>query len=75
MMRLGSASSSEKLGRRASREWRRRRLQWNRQSRPRLRDLADDPHLLKDVGASREEALKEAERPVWDITDVYVHLV
>jgi uncharacterized protein YjiS (DUF1127 family) len=36
-----------------------------------LRDLADDPHLLKDIGVSREEALKEAKRLVWDITDIY----
>jgi uncharacterized protein YjiS (DUF1127 family) len=27
--------------------------------------------LLKDIGVSREEALKEAERSVWDITNVY----
>jgi uncharacterized protein YjiS (DUF1127 family) len=40
-----------------------------------LRDLADDPHLLADIGVTREEALKEAERLVWDITDVHVQSV
>jgi uncharacterized protein YjiS (DUF1127 family) len=54
------------------RKCRRWSLLWDRHSqRQRLRDLADDPHLLKDIGVSREEALKEAERLVWDITDVY----
>lgn len=30
-----------------------------------LREIADDPHLLRDVGLSREEALREAEKPFW----------
>jgi uncharacterized protein YjiS (DUF1127 family) len=30
-----------------------------------LRDIADDPHLLRDVGLSREEALREAAKPFW----------
>ena len=30
-----------------------------------LRDLADNPHLLSDVGLTREEALREAARPFW----------
>jgi uncharacterized protein YjiS (DUF1127 family) len=54
--------------------WRGWRLRWARhRQRTVLRDLIDDPHLLEDIGVTREEALKEAERPVWDITDVYVH--
>ena len=28
-----------------------------------------DDHLLKDIGVSREEAGKEAKRPVWDAPD------
>jgi uncharacterized protein YjiS (DUF1127 family) len=47
-------------------------FQWARHSERRtLRDLADDPHLLADIGVTREEALKEAERSVWDITDTH----
>jgi uncharacterized protein YjiS (DUF1127 family) len=54
--------------------WRRWPLRWARhRQRSVLRDLADDPHLLADIGVTREEALKEAERPAWDITDVYTH--
>jgi uncharacterized protein YjiS (DUF1127 family) len=46
------------------RRWRR----WNELSRQRcaLRDLADDKHLLDDLGLTREEALDEANRRFWD---------
>jgi uncharacterized protein YjiS (DUF1127 family) len=30
-----------------------------------FREIADDPHLLKDLGLSREEALREAAKPFW----------
>jgi uncharacterized protein YjiS (DUF1127 family) len=30
-----------------------------------LREVADDPHLLGDLGLTREEALREAARPFW----------
>ena len=30
-----------------------------------LRDLADDPHLLSDIGMTREQALQEADKPFW----------
>jgi uncharacterized protein YjiS (DUF1127 family) len=30
-----------------------------------LRDIADDPHLLRDLGLTREEALEHASRPFW----------
>lgn len=30
-----------------------------------LRDLADDPHLLNDLGLTREQALREAAKPFW----------
>ncbi len=42
---------------------------WNwldrRHQRAALREIADDPHLLKDLGLSREEALREAAKPFW----------
>ena len=46
------------------RRWRR----WNERSRQRaaLRNLADDKHLLDDLGLTRQEALDEADRPSWD---------
>ncbi len=54
--------------------WRLWSLRWARhRARTVLRDLADDPHLLEDIGVSREAALEEAQRPVWDITDANVH--
>jgi uncharacterized protein YjiS (DUF1127 family) len=44
-------------------EWRR----WSGRSRQRaaLRDLADDRHLLRDLGLTRQEALDEADKPPW----------
>jgi uncharacterized protein YjiS (DUF1127 family) len=30
-----------------------------------LREIADDPHLLRDLGLTRDEALREAARPFW----------
>ncbi|MGY8631901.1 DUF1127 domain-containing protein [Bradyrhizobium sp. 14AA] len=30
-----------------------------------LRDIADDPHLLNDLGLTREEAIREAAKPFW----------
>ena len=30
-----------------------------------LREVADDPHLLNDLGISREQALREAAKPFW----------
>jgi uncharacterized protein YjiS (DUF1127 family) len=46
--------------------WRelRRRLARQR-SRRELRELADDPHLLKDLGLTRWEALEEADKSFW----------
>jgi uncharacterized protein YjiS (DUF1127 family) len=42
---------------------------WNWLDRPlqriALREIADDPHLLSDLGLSREEALREAAKPFW----------
>jgi uncharacterized protein YjiS (DUF1127 family) len=56
--------------------WRRWCLRGARHSqRKALRDLADNPHLLRDIGVTREQALEEAGKPIWSITDVYVHLI
>jgi uncharacterized protein YjiS (DUF1127 family) len=30
-----------------------------------LRAIADDPHLLADLGLTREEALEQADLPFW----------
>ena len=30
-----------------------------------LRDLADEGHLLRDVGLNRQQALREAGKPFW----------
>jgi uncharacterized protein YjiS (DUF1127 family) len=30
-----------------------------------LREIADDPHMLNDLGLTREEALEHAYRPLW----------
>jgi uncharacterized protein YjiS (DUF1127 family) len=46
--------------------WRRWCLRWARhRQRETLRDLADNPHLLKDIGVTREQALDEADKPFW----------
>ena len=42
---------------------------WGRLDRPlqriALREIADDPRLLSDLGLTREQALREAARPFW----------
>jgi len=47
----------------------RRRGWWSwldrQHERKALRDIADDPHLLKDLGLTREQALREAAPPFW----------
>lgn len=42
-------------------------LRWSERSRRRaaFRDLADDPHLLDDIGLTRQEAMDEADKPFW----------
>ena len=42
-------------------------LCWTERSRQRaaLRDLADDQHLLADLGLTRQELLDEANKPFW----------
>ncbi|MFB9263133.1 DUF1127 domain-containing protein [Bradyrhizobium erythrophlei] len=59
---LHQENSEQRLGaaRRGLWSWAaRRRL------RQALRDLADDKHLLADIGFTREEALEEAAKPFW----------
>lgn len=36
-----------------------------RHQRKTLKDL--DDHMLRDIGLTREEAMIEAEKPVWDV--------
>jgi uncharacterized protein YjiS (DUF1127 family) len=36
-----------------------------RRQRAALRDLAEDTHLLDDLGVTREQALREAAKPFW----------
>lgn len=42
-------------------------LSWaeRRRQRAALRDLAEDTHLLDDLGLTREQALREAAKPFW----------
>ena len=56
--------------------WRRWRLRWARHGqRKALFDLADNPHLLRDIGVTREQAIEEAGKPLWAMIDVYVHSI
>lgn len=36
-----------------------------RDQRVALREIANDPHLLNDLGLTREQALREADKPFW----------
>jgi uncharacterized protein YjiS (DUF1127 family) len=46
--------------------WTALRRRWARhRQRSALRELADDPHLLKDIGLARQQALDEAAKPFW----------
>lgn len=44
-----------------------RRLGWaeRRRQRAALHEIAHDPHLLNDLGLTREQALREAAKPFW----------
>jgi uncharacterized protein YjiS (DUF1127 family) len=55
-------------------ELRRWHPQWARhRQRKALRDLADDPHLLADIGVTREQALEEAGKSLFEMTDAYAY--
>jgi uncharacterized protein YjiS (DUF1127 family) len=43
-------------------------LERNERSRQRaaLRDIADDRHLLDDLGLTRQQVIDEANRPFWE---------
>jgi uncharacterized protein YjiS (DUF1127 family) len=46
--------------------WTALRRRWARhRQRAALRELADDPHFLKDIGLTRQQALDEAAKPFW----------
>ena len=46
--------------------WHAVRRQFARRSqREALRAIADDPHLLRDLGLARGQALEEADKPFW----------
>ena len=59
-----------------SHELRRWRLRWARhRQRKVLRDLANDPHLLADIGVTREQALQEAGRSLFELTDADIYFL
>ena len=41
-------------------------LRWHELARQRRALMGMDDHMLKDIGLSRADALREAERPFWD---------
>ena len=46
--------------------WHALHRQWvRRRQREALRQLADDPYLLRDLGLTRQQALDEADKPFW----------
>jgi uncharacterized protein YjiS (DUF1127 family) len=63
MARQGSQPHQENWGLAVALLW--RELRRRQRSRRELRELADDPHLLKDLGLTRWEALEEADKPFW----------
>jgi uncharacterized protein YjiS (DUF1127 family) len=64
--RRGSRLHQKNWGLTLASSWRAWRRRWARQRQRRaLRDLADDPHLLRDLGLTREQALEEADKPIW----------
>ena len=53
-----------------SNSWARLKERWRlwderRHQRAALRDIADDLHLLADLGITRDEALDQAGKPFW----------
>jgi uncharacterized protein YjiS (DUF1127 family) len=66
MARQGSQPHQKNWGFSVALLWRElRRLRARQRSRTELRELADDPHLLQDLGLSRSDALEEADKPFW----------
>ena len=50
----------------------RRILAWHLLARERIALSKLDDHLLEDLGLTREDAQKEANRPVWDAPDQWL---
>jgi uncharacterized protein YjiS (DUF1127 family) len=64
--RSGTQLHQKNWGHFAALAWRKwRELRARRQLRSALRELADDTHLLRDLGVTREEALNEVHKPFW----------
>ena len=62
----GSQLHQQSLGHSAIPRWRGWLGLWSRQrQRQALRDLAEDQHLLDDLGLTRQQALEEADKPFW----------
>jgi uncharacterized protein YjiS (DUF1127 family) len=62
----GTKLHQENLGRKADAQWSGWLGLWARQrQRAALRELADDPHRLSDLGLTRQQALEEADKPFW----------
>jgi uncharacterized protein YjiS (DUF1127 family) len=62
----GTQLHQENLGRRDRSQWPGWLDLWARQrQRAALRELADDPHRLNDLGLTRQQALEEADKPFW----------
>ena len=63
LARRNSQIHQENWGAALGERWRRWCFRWARHSqRQSLRDLADNPHLLADIGVTREEALQQARK-------------
>jgi uncharacterized protein YjiS (DUF1127 family) len=62
----GSQLHQQSWGRASDPQWRGWRGLWaRRQQRAALRELAEDPHMLDDLGLTRQQALDEADKPFW----------
>jgi uncharacterized protein YjiS (DUF1127 family) len=62
----GTRLHQKNFGLAAGSRWRGWLVLWARQrQRAALRELADDPHRLNDLGLTRQQALEEADKPFW----------
>ena len=70
--RRGFRLHQKNWGTALAQSWRRWCLRWARHSQRKvLRDL--DAHLLADIGVTREQALEEAGKSYFELSDVCVH--
>ena len=60
LLHQSSSGTQRTIRRRGWRSWLDRQGQ-----RTALREIADDPHLLNDLGLTREQALHESAKPFW----------